>query len=320
MKKFLFLLFIFAQTYAATSRFIVQLNDDPFLYPFPLPTHTYHAYCKNVYSQNGEDGILEQLIKELGISAGTFCEFGAADGIRTSNTFNLMQKYHFSGVAIEADYSEYEICTKHYAQFPQVKVYHGSVFYDDPEYDLHAWLTKAGLPYDFDILSIDIDGDDYYVWEGLTDFMPKIVLLEANSYRDPVCDELPGHPSKVTPDILKRWNPVRVGVGCSFLAGVKLGLKKGYIPVAYTGNIVFVRKDLIHKLTEFPYVVSNDPYDYLTLYTHLVLWKNSWMTNTGLIVNVALRDYYLKYRRQDVDITWLNKRMDEIMHNEAIIW
>ena len=46
--------------------------------------NTYHKYCKNVHSQNGEDGIIEQLLKELNIKTGTFCEFGASDGINSS--------------------------------------------------------------------------------------------------------------------------------------------------------------------------------------------------------------------------------------------
>ena len=47
-------------------------TDKVFDYEFNLPTSTYHAYCKNFYSQNGEDGILQQILKELGIENGTF--------------------------------------------------------------------------------------------------------------------------------------------------------------------------------------------------------------------------------------------------------
>lgn len=299
----------------------IPLNDQPFDYKFGVPTHTYHAYCRNVYSQNGEDGILEQLIYELGITAGTFCEFGASDGIYSSNTYNLIKNYGFSGIAIELDKSLYTKCVATYESYPNVQVYHGAVLYNNMHYDLNAWLKRGNLPCDFDILSIDIDYDDYYVWEQLTDFAPKIVIFETNSYRDPVYDELPGKASKeYATDLLQQWHPARVAVGCSFISAVKLGLEKGYIPVSYTGNIIFVRKDLVTQLHEFPYHVSDNPYDYLPLYTHLVLWKDRWMTNTGLIVNVAIRDYYLQFKRKAFDLPWIETRMQQIMRNENVLF
>jgi hypothetical protein len=296
-------------------------TDRPFQYQAALPNHTYHKYCKNIYSQNGEDGILEQLLKELGIKSGTFCEFGAANGIESSNTYNLIKNYNFSGVAIELDRLSYEKCLKNYAVFSNVRVYHGAVLYNDAHNNLNAWLKRGKLPYDLDLLSIDIDYDDYYVWENLTEFMPKIVIVETNSYRDPIYEELPGKSSKeYNIDLLRQWHAPRVAQGCSFISAVKLGLQKGYIPVAYTGNITFVRRDLVYLLKDFPYILSNDPYDYVTLYSHLTLWKNSWMTNTGLILNVAIRDYYLKFKKKHIDIDWLNVRMHQILRNENVIF
>lgn len=294
----------------------LQPNDQAFEYIFDLPIHTYHAYCRNLYSQNGEDGILEQLLYELGITEGTFCEFGASDGIYSSNTYNLILHHGFSGMAIELDKTLYTQCVENYKAFSNVKVYHGAVLHNNAQYNLNAWLKRGGLTYDFDLLSIDIDCDDYYVWEELTAFAPKIVVFETNSYRDPVFNELPGKKSKDCPiDFLQQWHPSRVAVGCSFISAVRLGLEKGYIPVAYTGNITFVRKDLVHQLHEFPYIISDDPYDYLPLYTHLVLWKDRWMTNTGLILNVAIRDYYMEFKRKEIDLAWIDLRMQQIMRN-----
>lgn len=315
------LLLFFCSNVFCMAKLIIQPSDHVFQYVGSLPKKTYHTYCKNIYSQNGEDGILEQLIKELHISAGTFCEFGASDGITSSNTYNLIKNYNFSGIAIELDRVRYERCVSNYQPFPNVQIFNGAVMYNDPHNDLNAWLKKGSLSYDFDILSIDIDYDDYYVWERLTDFMPKIVILETNSYRDPVYDELPGVVCQAyNKDLLQEWNKPRVAQGCSFMAAIKLGLQKGYIPVAYTGNITFVRKDLVYKLQDFPYLVSDNPYDYLKLYSHLVLWNNTWMTNTGLILNVAIRDYYMTYHRAHIDIDWLNVRIQEIVNNKQVIF
>jgi hypothetical protein len=298
-----------------------RLSDESFEYKFNLPNNTYHQYCKIIYSQNGEDGILEQLIKELEIKNGTFCEFGASDGIESSNTYHLIKNFNFSGIAIELDLARFLKCVENYRPFTNVRVFHGAVLYFDKKNDLNAWLKKGNLPTDFDVLSIDIDHDDYYVWENLTEFNPKIVIFETNSYRDPVYEELPGKTStEYNIDLLKQWHSTRPAKGCSFISAVTLGLKKGYIPVSYTGNLIFVRKDLVHKLKEFPYKISENPYDYLNLYTHLVLWKNNWHTNMCLIFNVAVRDYYMTFKRKHIDLDWLRDRMNEILNNENVFF
>lgn len=317
--KFLILiiLLIYNNSYSGILKFMP--TDESFEYKFNLPDNTYHKYCKNIYSQNGEDGIIEQLLKELEIKNGTFCEFGASDGIASSNTYNLIKNYNFSGIAIELDKSLYQKCLENYKYFSNVQVFHGGVFYNDINHNLNAWLKKGNLPYDLDLLSIDIDYDDYYVWQNLTEFNPKIVIIETNSYRDPIFEELPGKPSdQYNIDLLKQWCPARLAAGCSFISAVSLGLKKGYIPLAYTGNITFVRKDLIHKLVKFPYKISDNPYDYITLYTHLSLWADKWKTNACLILNVAIRDYYLKFKKKYINLDWLNKRMHQILNNENV--
>src|SRR5919106_839775 len=148
MKKYLVcIFFIISTAYIVATSLEIRPTDKQISYQFDLPSNTYHQYCKNIYSQNGEDGILEQLI-------------------------------------IELDRSRYERCVANYKAFPHIQIFHGAVLYNDTNNDLHAWLKKGNLPYDLDVLSIDIDYDDYYVWQGLTEYMPKIVIIETNPYRD----------------------------------------------------------------------------------------------------------------------------------------
>ena len=59
-------------------------------------------FRKNLYSQDGEDGVIEEIFKRLSINKGTFVEFGAWDGKYLSNTFALLQK-NWAGVYIEGD-------------------------------------------------------------------------------------------------------------------------------------------------------------------------------------------------------------------------
>ena len=294
----------------------INISDRRIKWTHSIPKDTYHQFCKNIYSQNGEDGIIEQLIKELNIKNGTFCEFGASNGIASSNTYNLIKNYNFSGIAIEADKIRFTECVKNYKSFPNIMIYNGYVLYNHSEYNLDKWLEKGNMEKNFDILSIDIDCDDYYVWKNMKNFNPKIVIFEVNSYRDPIFDELPKKPSsQYNIDLLKQQNPGRVALGCSFISAIKLGLNKGYIPISFTGNVTFVRKDLIHNLKEFPYKLSDNPYDYIHLYSNLCMWENEWFTNNGLLVNTAIGEFYLSTQKKEINIEWLHKRVAEIKKN-----
>ncbi len=68
----------------------------------------YNQYQSNVYSQNGEDGVIEELLKCLEIDNGWVCEFGAQDGKHLSNTFRLIETKRFNGVFIEGDSEKFK--------------------------------------------------------------------------------------------------------------------------------------------------------------------------------------------------------------------
>jgi hypothetical protein len=79
----------------------------------------YKKYAYNVHSQNGEDGIIQELLNRLKISSGWVCEFGAWDCIKLSNTFNLI-KNGFNGVLIEGDARKYKDLLKTVNKNPNI--------------------------------------------------------------------------------------------------------------------------------------------------------------------------------------------------------
>jgi hypothetical protein len=98
---------------------------------------------------------------------------------------------------------------------------------------------------------------------------------------------------------------------------VQLGIDKGYIPISFTGNIIFVSNNIINRLTDIPYIISNNPYDYLYLYTNLCMWNNTWHTNTCLIFNTAIRNYYITFKNKKFDYDWIYNNIKEYGDN---IW
>jgi hypothetical protein len=193
----------------------------------------YNTYSKNVYSQNGEDGIVEELLKRLNINNGWVCEFGAWDGIYLSNTFNLV-KNGFNAVFIEGDVDKYKDLlntVKHYNNITPINAF---VDHNDTENSLDKLLSKTNIPIDFDILSIDIDTYDYHVWKSLKKYRPKIVIIEINSSVNTDNNHYIHEPGKYC--------------GTGFKPTYDLGIEKGYTFVLHTGNMFFIRNDLFDKL------------------------------------------------------------------------
>ena len=191
-------------------------------------------YKSNIFSQSGEDGVIQEILMRIGsmIELDKWCvEFGAWDGVYLSNTCNLIRNHGYSAVLIEGDVRKAKQLR---LNFPQENVYCVRRFINfEGSNTLERVLSSTPLPKDFDFLSIDIDGSDYFIFEGLVDYRPKIVCIEFNPY-------IPN-----TVDFVQPKNFL-VKQGSSARAINRLAMKKGYVLVATTdGNLIFVRDDLI---------------------------------------------------------------------------
>jgi len=187
----------------------------------------------NVYSQNGEDGVIKELLRRLGIENGWVCEFGAWDGKEFSNTFSLIKK-GFNGVYIEGDTTKYNDLLKTVEEYPNIIPINAFVDYEYSENSLDNLLKNTDIPYDFDILSIDVDSFDYQIWKSFVNYRPKIVIIEINS--------------SINTDVKDHIHTPGVYQGTSFRPTFNLGLEKGYKFVLHTGNMIFIRNDLFDKL------------------------------------------------------------------------
>lgn len=194
----------------------------------------YNEFKKDIHSQNGEDGIIEELLNRLEINEGWVCEFGAWDGIHLSNTFNLVKTKKFKAVFIEGDQLKYKDLLNTCKNFQNIIPINAFVDYNDTKNSLDNLLKNTEIPYDFDILSIDIDGYDYYIWKSLINYKPKIVIIEINSSINTNNQNYIHEPPKYN--------------GTGFRPTFNLGIDKGYTFVLHTGNMFFVRNDLFNKL------------------------------------------------------------------------
>ena len=187
-------------------------------------------FRSNVASQTGEDGIIERIMELLNPSQRFCVEFGAWDGKLHSNCFNLLKNKDWSGIMIEANKDKYRELQSTYAGRDNVRTVNEYVDFEGAN-ALDELLDKFGAPRDFGLLSIDVDGCDYYIWESLARFSPEVVVIEFN----------PTVPNDV---LFIQTRSFDVNHGCSLLALVIMGKRKGYeLAVCTAWNAFFVRAD-----------------------------------------------------------------------------
>jgi hypothetical protein len=134
----------------------------------------------NVTSQNGEDGVLSEILKRLSISRGVCIEFGAWDGKHLSNTWDLWHNRKWKALLIEGDPEKFAVLVSKTGQFENVTAACRYVAISGKD-TLDSIVKDCAFPINIDLLSIDIDGDDLSIFESLSELHSKIVVIEFNS-------------------------------------------------------------------------------------------------------------------------------------------
>ncbi len=146
-------------------------------YQFPLTETGYR-----VYSQFEEDGILLYIFAAIGAECKTFIDIGSGDGIN-SNCANFALNFGWNGLFIDGNPANIEKGKKHYATNPDTWAY--------PPTFVNAFIQREninelirnngfGETRTVDLISIDIDGNDYWIWDALTIVEPRVVIIETH--------------------------------------------------------------------------------------------------------------------------------------------
>lgn len=207
-----------------------------------LPNSYYLQFAKNIYTQCGEDGIIEQLLNDLNIKSGVVVEFGACDGVFISNVLNLWKNKNFNAILIESDGEKYNDLQATCGRIDSVECLNYFINPDPNHPDCldnildksKFKITKSNLV----LVSIDVDTCDYGIFESMTRYAPKIIVIETNTNYGPDQDHISGN-------------------GSSLKSITELAERKGYKLVCHTGNAFYVRNDLFEKLPQEDYSVGN---------------------------------------------------------------
>jgi len=220
-------------------------NDPKFSDPKTLA-----RFEHQVFSQSGEDGVIREIFRRIGSTNRNFVEFGVETGLENNTHFLLQQGW--TGAWIEG--------SEKYTQ--KIKDDFHSFIIDGKLRVLNSFITtqniadlfrKLDVPKELDLLSIDIDGNDYWVWKSLSHWKPRVVILEYNAHF-PADMEW-----SVKLNDSHQWDSYSTYFGASLKSFELLGRQLGYSLVYCNlvgSNAFFVRDDCV--ASHFPSETSSE--------------------------------------------------------------
>ncbi len=197
-----------------------------------------------VFSQWGEDGIIQFLLNHVLIERPLFVEFGV-ENYTESNTRFLLTNNQWSGIVIDGSDEDIEYIKRDPIYWAaNLKAVSAFITKDN----INELITENGISGDIGILSVDIDGNDYWVWQAIESISPRIIICEYNSHFGSEAEvTIPYDPAFVRDSA----HFSKIYYGASISAFNSLAESRGYSLVASNSvgnNIFFVRKDLIGSL------------------------------------------------------------------------
>jgi hypothetical protein len=197
---------------------------------------TLSSFAKIIkYCQFGEEGVIQKIFEIIGTKSKICIEVGASEGFFLSNTALLWTTQGWKGILIEGSqhgFNQLVANVKPYNCVP-VCAYIGN----EPSNSLETLLKSHLTGDEIDLFSLDIDGNDYYIFESLNKFRPRVIICEFNP-------TLPFH--------IDMYGAYNNYIGCSVRALIRIAESKRYKLIAIVGaNAFFVVEEEYNKFSDF---------------------------------------------------------------------
>jgi hypothetical protein len=193
-----------------------------------------------VFSQFEEDGQILFILAAIGIKHSSFIEIGSDDGLN-SNCANLALNFDWHGLFIDANKESISRGKYFYKKYPNIYGYKPTFCNAKVTMEnINNLIETHGYSGEVDILSLDIDGNDYWIWDAINVVRPRIVIIETHIIYGSRNIVVPYDPNYFFPGIHPQYH------GASPTAMVKLGRKKGYRLIGANNlgfNFIFLKND-----------------------------------------------------------------------------
>jgi hypothetical protein len=194
-------------------------------------------YGAKAYSQNDEDGILAEIFRRIGIQHRSFIEIGTESGIENNTVALLFNGWR--GLWLDANEASIAAINERFGSYLKTGRLRAEQHFVTRD-NVNLLLASAGLEPEIDLLSIDVDGNDYWIWQAISSPKPRVVVIEYNATWFPPLALTIAYQENF------RWDNTSY-FGASLKALELLGASKGYslVGCCFAGvNAFFVRSDL----------------------------------------------------------------------------
>jgi hypothetical protein len=207
-------------------------------------------YGFTAYSQSDDDGMIEEVFRRIGTTNREFIDFGCAEGIENNTTYLVLTGW--SGLWMDGSEANIAAIGKLFAQFVASGKLQAKPAFITRE-NINSLIREANMQAEPDLLSIDLDGNDYWIWEAIEVVRPRAVVIEYNAVFHP--------PHQIVQEYDAAFHWKSDGYyGASLKALEVLGTKKGYALVGcnFAGsNAYFVRDDLVNDQFSRPFTAEH---------------------------------------------------------------
>jgi hypothetical protein len=206
-----------------------------------LPAGDIQAVEFRVFSQWGEDGILQHLLRHVKVSRKIFVEFGV-ENYTESNTRYLLMNGNWAGLVIDGSPGNIDY-VKRDEIYWRYNLKAECAFITKE--NINDLIRRNGICGEIGLLSVDIDGNDYWVWEAIEVVTPSVVVVEYNSRFGPERAVTVPYDARFVRTAAHHSN---IYYGASLAALCMLGRRKGYSFVGCNtagNNAFFVRNELM---------------------------------------------------------------------------
>ena len=244
-------------------------------------------YRRLVNSQYGEEGIIDAIMKKIGVRSGFLVEFGGFDGIAMSNT-RLLAESGWSGAYIEPDPTLFAKMKQNFAKLPRILCLQEFVtpFEGDSQGLTIDEIADRYFPQtEIDVMSIDIDGLDHLIFKNMKR-KPKLIVIEGGMFWHPMMQ-------LEVPDEIAARN-----VQQPIIVMTNIAKERGYELICSTFNAFFIRNDFYHHFAD----IDNNPSR---------MWWEAFLcikkTNPEFyktILNIRQIDWIQEWERKDPNITF----------------
>src|SRR5207244_11307878 len=138
------------------------------------------AFERRVHSPNGEDGIIQEILHRIGAEARYVVEIGVPSGTETKCARLVLQE-NWNGLYVESDPIKVQQLAEHFQSNWRVRCLRAAV----TSANIEELLTECGVPFNLGVLGIGVHGNDYWLWNALNRWRPRLVAIEYNAHCPP---------------------------------------------------------------------------------------------------------------------------------------